>query len=680
MKRLRYLIFAILVFILSLSLSSCDISEYLGMLGIELDLGGALSGEHECIYTSWQETQAPGCTSKGKEERTCIICTESEEREISPTGHTPIIDAAEAASCDRTGLTEGSHCDVCGETIVAQRVVEKTEHREEIIPATDSKTAGKRCSACGEVLEKPEWIFTSEYESPDSYDGDYAYNYLQNMSNGAALVEFYDRIDELADAYHLGDISAELDSDDYVIGEVSYSDLGISIDEALTVWTSYTYDHPLYYWLSKSVKYVNSAENGRIYLISYPEYADTDTRLLYNQLLYDKVKEYVESIASEDSVYEITLALHDMIIDSSSYAYESDGRTPSSLVWAHNVVGIMIMGSGVCESYAKSFELILNYVGVDNVYVTGISRGESHAWNLVELSEGNWYWYDLTWDDTPNWLLGTSYNYFCVNDTDNTNWYDAQASFDFETVTFVENHTVTPPDVLGMNYLYDLPERAESTYDSSSLILRDTFTVDGLTYALIGSGEVQLIGIDKEGEIIIPESVLYLGDRYTVTAIGRMDEGGYFFESDRITESAITSVTVPGTVEYVYYGAFNSSTLTYIGVDEENSYYASLDGVLYTKDFSEIEWLPRKISGEVEIHSAAENFESFYFNSQTLTSVTLHDNVTAIGNNAFYYCTSLMAVYFDGTVSEWNSLPKGTDWSVGASFTVYCKDGTVKVN
>lgn len=50
---------------------------------------------------------------------------------ITATGHTEVIDEAVAPSYTETGLTEGSHCSVCGEVIVAQEtvpVLEATYH------------------------------------------------------------------------------------------------------------------------------------------------------------------------------------------------------------------------------------------------------------------------------------------------------------------------------------------------------------------------------------------------------------------------------------------------------------------------------------------------------------------------------------------------------------------------
>ncbi len=89
------------------------------------------------------------------------------EYETAELGHNEVIDEAVPASCTETGLTEGSHCDVCGEVIVAQEEIPALGHTEvvdEAVPAsctTDGLTEGKHCDACGEVLvaqeEIPAW-------------------------------------------------------------------------------------------------------------------------------------------------------------------------------------------------------------------------------------------------------------------------------------------------------------------------------------------------------------------------------------------------------------------------------------------------------------------------------------------------------------------------------------------
>ena len=47
---------------------------------------------------------------------------------IPATGHTEVVDAAVAATCTETGLTEGKHCSVCGKVLVAQEMTPAPGH------------------------------------------------------------------------------------------------------------------------------------------------------------------------------------------------------------------------------------------------------------------------------------------------------------------------------------------------------------------------------------------------------------------------------------------------------------------------------------------------------------------------------------------------------------------------
>ena len=149
-------------------------------------------------WDSGKITKAATCTEAGVKTYTCTRCQKTKTEEIKATGHKEVKDAAVAATCEKAGKTEGSHCSVCGKVIKAQKEVPALGHnwdagkitkaatctetgvktytctrcqktKTEEIKATGhkevkdaavaatcekaGKTEGSHCSVCGEVIE-----------------------------------------------------------------------------------------------------------------------------------------------------------------------------------------------------------------------------------------------------------------------------------------------------------------------------------------------------------------------------------------------------------------------------------------------------------------------------------------------------------------------------------------------
>ncbi|MGN0186010.1 MAG: hypothetical protein ACI4AL_12900 [Aristaeellaceae bacterium] len=107
------------------------------------------------------------CTADGTETAKCVRygtggCRETRTRTAVGTmkGHTEVIDAAVAATCTETGLTQGKHCSVCKAVLVKQETVPAKGHSEVIDAAVaptcteTGLTEGKHCSVCQAVLVK----------------------------------------------------------------------------------------------------------------------------------------------------------------------------------------------------------------------------------------------------------------------------------------------------------------------------------------------------------------------------------------------------------------------------------------------------------------------------------------------------------------------------------------------
>ena len=123
----------------------------------------------EALGHSWdygEITTVPDCVNTGIKIYKCTRtgCTEEKTEILPALGHSEEIDEAVAATCTKTGLTEGSHCSICNATIEPQAVTPKTAHTEvtdNAVAATCTETgltAGKHCSVCNAITVAQEVI------------------------------------------------------------------------------------------------------------------------------------------------------------------------------------------------------------------------------------------------------------------------------------------------------------------------------------------------------------------------------------------------------------------------------------------------------------------------------------------------------------------------------------------
>lgn len=280
------------------------------------------------------------------------------------------------------------------------------------------------------------------------YKNDYGYRDLANRSNSEARKGFYANVERICNEYALSDTSLTETTyfGEYVVSMVNYSVYGLSANEAIETYVAYKYDNPQYFWLDN---YVSYSLNGYLYITSWQEYAQADVRKAYEELVMNKVAEYKNVASSYNTTYQKIKAIHDYIISEVDYAYDDNG-TPLEEVYAHNIIGVLDKTNkgAVCEGYAKTFSLMLNAIGVDNAYVVGYAAGGGHAWNVVKMPDGNYYNFDVTWDDGST--LGAFDFYFAIGK-------------DFDLT-----HTPYTPNNTGVTFLYDLPNIPTNSYEKTA--------------------------------------------------------------------------------------------------------------------------------------------------------------------------------------------------------------------
>ncbi len=105
------------------------------------------------------------------------------------------------------------------------------------------------------------------------------------------------------------------------------------------------------------------------------------------------------------SDYDKALWLHDWLTHNADY---------DESLTVHEAKGVLIDGSGVCESYALAYLMLMDEINIPVLYTTGYAGGDLHAWNLIQL-DGEWYHVDVTWDD-PMGGGNEGYGYFGLSD------------------------------------------------------------------------------------------------------------------------------------------------------------------------------------------------------------------------------------------------------------------------
>lgn len=500
-------------------------------------------------FSAFKTGLAPTCTSAGYNFRTCEKCGVKDYEVLPQTGHdyddgTVVY----APDCTKYGLRSYT-CLICGDT--------KTQPIE---PTGEHVFENGDCIYCHIGYS----LFLDK-----TYNGSYGYDYFDSLQDGEKYCALYEAIDGQVMRFHSDETQdAELTSDTYVLPAVNYAQFGLTRDEAVSVWKTYLDDKPLYYWISKTC--LTTQETFSISVEE--EYAEGAARAAYNERLYAMIEPYQARARKDESAYNAAFAYHDAIIEGIDYAFRDGRGEPEEAAWAHNITGVFEGRGAVCEGYARAFQLLLNVRGIENVLVTGKTNGNvAHAWNLVRLDDGKWYWYDLTFDDIANYDWGVKYEYFCATDE-----------------SFLQTHVVDESTATGSKFLYELPARSTSDYAGDEIRCFEEFTTpDGSKYAVIGYDGVNLSEITASGENYrIPEEVTYRGRTFKTVSLANLQDGQPIMRGIFASSADPVTLYLPATVRHIGESALIGSgrRLRNIFVDEDNAHFCDDDGVLYTKD------------------------------------------------------------------------------------------------
>lgn len=141
---------------------------------------------------------------------------------------------------------------------------------------------------------------------------------------------------------------------------------------------------------------------------------------------------------------------------------------------------------------------------------------------------------------------------------------------------------------------------------------------------------------------------------------------------------SIESIVIHSSVTRISIFAFQlCSRLSNIEVAEDNKYYMSKDGILYSKDGAELVVYPSgKKDSSFEIPNGVKYIAEYAFDKCKLTSITIPKTAKNIGERAFNKCTSLGQIVYNGTKDDWDYIRLGRNWNDGVpANVVICSDG-----
>ena len=358
----------------------------------------------------------------------------------------------------------------------------------------------------------------------DIYSSTMGYDVLND-----AQKSLYRKIKAAAHAFYTGTAAAEgvsYGSDEEKLpcfAIVSNTDSSLSNEDTVKVISMFRNDNPMYFFVGNTYLYsmdydFETEENyvGAVYIACVEEYTSGTARQAERRTLETQITAAREQVEAQDTAWAKARAANDWLCNSLTYAYDASGDPDDSMA-SHSIVGAFDERycAAVCEGYAKAFQLLMNAAGVANAYIIGLGNGGGHAWNMAQMDDGYYYYFDVTWNDSTS-----SDKYFAAGET-----------------SFSKNHTPNTADGERWDYLYDLPDVPEDDgTDETGTVL----TEGDFTYQLYTDHAVLTAYTGEDAFVSVPEEA----DGLPVTAIKGAFAGN----------TAVQLVDLPKTVTAVSYG------------------------------------------------------------------------------------------------------------------------------
>lgn len=198
-------------------------------------------------------------------------------------------------------------------------------------------------------------------------------------------------------------------------------------DVLKNAYTDILNNNPDIFWLSGGASGMKTT-SGTLTTYSY----NLDTFCDMNKVpsMKNELDSIVNKIVNEaekyQTDYEKALYVHDVLVSMCEYDIKnffissaSNSKYVNQMIYTS--YGCLVEKKAVCSGYAKAYQLIMNNLGIECGYVTGVGTNSAgtgdHAWNYI-LLDGKYYYVDVTWDDPVSFGYTSNeirHDYFAIS-------------------------------------------------------------------------------------------------------------------------------------------------------------------------------------------------------------------------------------------------------------------------